>query len=166
MKLLVTGICVLSALVQLTFAQPAAKDERIPKEEPAPAEQKSSVVRVNSTNQAYDFFRPWSKLAPFSRRGLGVVIDGGKILVTAELVASSNYIELERADGGEKSVATVEVIDNEANLATLTAIDPKFLENLQPLQTTTEVKTGDTLTVLQMESNGTPVATKALVTSV
>ena len=124
------------------------------------------MVRVNSTNQAYDFFRPWSKEAPFSRRGLGVLIDGGNILVTAELVANSDYIELERADGGEKTTATVQVIDYEANLATLRSTDPKFLEGMQPLQTTTDVKTGDDLSVLQLESNGTPVSTKALVTTV
>ncbi len=140
--------------------------EPTPKEAPAPAEQKGSVVRVNSTNQAYDFFRPWSKEAPFSRRGLGVLIEGGNILVTAELVANSDYIELERADGGEKTTATIRVIDYEANLATLQSTDSKFLEGMQPLQITTDVKTGDELSVLQLESNGTPVSTKALVTTV
>jgi S1-C subfamily serine protease len=140
--------------------------EPTPKEAPAPAEQKGSVVRVNSTNQAFDFFRPWTKAAPFSRRGLGVLIDGNNILVTAELVANSDYIELERADGGEKTTATVQVIDYEANLATLRSTNPKFLEGMQPLQTTTDVKTGDELSVLQLESNGTPVSTKALVTTV
>src|ERR1700726_452097 len=143
-----------------------AAAEPTPKEAPAPAEQKGSVVRINSTNQAYDFFRPWSKEAPFSRRGLGVLIDGGNILVTAELVANSNYIELERADGGEKTTATNQVIDYEANLAPLRSTDSKFLEGMQPLQTTTDVKTGDDLSVLQLESNGTPVSTKALVTTV
>ena len=143
-----------------------AAPELTPKEEPVPLEQKGSVVRVNSTNQSYDFLRPWSKEAPFSRRGLGVLIDGGKILVTAELVENSDYIELERADSGEKSVATVQVIDYEANLATLSSPDPKFLEGMQPLQTTIDVKTGDNLSVLQLESNGTPVSTRALVTSV
>jgi S1-C subfamily serine protease len=168
MRLFLIGFCIASGILQLASAQPqnAPRDERTPKEEPAPVEQKSSVVRVNSTNQGFDFFRPWSKLAPISRRGLGAVIEGGKILVTAELVASSNYIELEKSDGGEKSIATVDVIDYEANLATLKAVDPKFSENLQPLQTTNDVKTGDTLFVLQMESNGTPVSTRALVTSV
>jgi len=156
-------------IVALVFRllQPAlAIPEPTPKEEPVPPEQKGSVVRVNSTNQSYDFMRPWSKDAPFSRRGLGVLIDGGKILVSAELVQNSNYIELERADSGEKSLATVQVIDYEANLATLSSPDPKFLQGMQPLQTTTDVKTGDTLSVLQLESNGTPVSTRALVTSV
>src|SRR5271165_3108599 len=88
-------------LIQSIVAAP----EPTPKEEPVAPEQKGSVVRVNSTNQSYDFMRPWSKEAPFSRRGLGVLIEGGKILVTAELVENSDYIELERADSGEKSVA-------------------------------------------------------------
>jgi S1-C subfamily serine protease len=140
--------------------------EPTPKEAPAPAAQKGSVVRVNSTNQAYDFLRPWSKAAPFSRRGLGVLIEGGNILVTAELVANNDYVELERADGGEKTTATVQVIDYEANLAILRSTDPKFLEGMQPLQTTVDVKTGDDLSVLQLESNGTPVSTRALVTTV
>ena len=140
--------------------------EPTPKEAPASPEQKGSVVRVNSTNQAYDFFRPWSKEAPFSRRGLGVLIGDGNILVTAELVANSDYIELERSDGGEKTTATVQVIDYEANLATLHSTDPKFLKGMQSLQTTTDVKTGDELSILQLESNGTPVSTKALVTTV
>jgi S1-C subfamily serine protease len=140
--------------------------EPIPKVAIAPVEQKGSVVRVNSTNQSYDFLRPWSKDAPFSRRGLGVLLDGGKILVTAELVANSDYIELERADGGEKATAKVDVIDYEANLATLTAEDSNFLSGMQPLGLTTDVKTGDELSVLQLESNGTPVSAKALVTSV
>src|ERR1700734_2862445 len=122
--------------------------EATPKEGPAPPEQKGSVVRVNSTNQAYDFFRPWSKEAPFSRRGLGVLIGDGNILVTAELVANSDYIELERSDGGEKTTAPVQVIDYEANLATLHSTDPKFLEGMQSLQTTTDVKTGDELSIL------------------
>jgi S1-C subfamily serine protease len=159
-----TLLAILLALRVLQTGVGAA--EPTPKEAPAPAEQKGSVVRVNSTNQAYDFVRPWSKEAPFSRRGLGVVIDGGNILVTAELVANSDYIELERSDGGEKTTATVQVIDYEANLATLRSTDPKFLNGMQPLQTTTDVKTGDDLSVLQLESNGTPVSTKALVTTV
>ncbi|MBV8143082.1 MAG: PDZ domain-containing protein [Verrucomicrobia bacterium] len=140
--------------------------EPTPEEAPAPPEQKGSVVRVNSTNQAYDFFRPWNKEAPFSRRGMGVLIDGGNILVTAELVANNDYIELERADSGEKATATVQVIDYEANLAILHSTDPKFLEGMQPLQITTDVKAGDEVEVLQLESNGTPVSTKALVTTV
>ena len=75
-----------------------------PKEHLATELKGGSVLRVNSTNQAYDFFRPWSKKAPFNRRGLGAVIDGGEVLVTAELVWDSNFIELEKPEIGRAHV--------------------------------------------------------------
>ncbi|MBV8279457.1 MAG: hypothetical protein JO170_29915, partial [Verrucomicrobia bacterium] len=78
-----------------------------PKEHLATELKGGSVLRVNSTNQSYDFFRPWSKKAPSNRRGLGAVIDGGEVLVTAELVADSNFIELEKPDTGERATAKV-----------------------------------------------------------
>ena len=33
-----------------------------------------SLLRVNVTGQAYDYFRPWQKRAPFSKRALGAVL--------------------------------------------------------------------------------------------
>src|SRR3954453_20489652 len=78
-----------------------------------------SLVRVNVTGQNYDYFRPWQKKASFSKRGLGAVLPKGRVLVTADLVTNQNYVELERAESGDKSAATVDVIDYEANLAML-----------------------------------------------
>src|SRR6476646_8986618 len=75
-----------------------------------------SLVRVNVTGQPYDFVRPWQKKAPFSKRALGAVLAQGRVLVTADLVANQNYVELERAESGEKMAASVEVVDYEANL--------------------------------------------------
>src|SRR5438105_10901265 len=78
-----------------------------------------SLVRVNVTGQPYDYFRPWQKKAPVSKRALGAVLSKGRVLVTADLVTNQNYVELERAESGEKTAANVEVIDYEANLALL-----------------------------------------------
>ena len=47
----------------------AAAPDPTPQQEPVSAQQKGSVIRVNSTNQSYDFFRPWNKQAPGGRRG-------------------------------------------------------------------------------------------------
>src|SRR5258708_12858649 len=82
-----------------------------PKEHLATELKGGSVLRVNSTNQSYDFFRPWSKKAPFNRRGLGAVIDGGEVLFTAELVWDSNFIELEKPETGERSTSSLPSID-------------------------------------------------------
>ena len=51
-------------------------------------------------------------------------------LVTADLVANQNYVELERAESGEKTAANVAVVDYEANLALLEPTDKKFLDGL------------------------------------
>src|SRR5438552_2843927 len=43
------------------------------------------VVRVNVTDQAYDFVHPWAKKQPFSMHALAPVIANRRVLVTAEL---------------------------------------------------------------------------------
>src|SRR5712671_338950 len=93
-----------------------------------------SLLRVNVTGQAYDYFRPWQKRAPFSKRALGAVLSQGRVLVTADLVANQNYVELERAESGEKTAANVQVIDYEANLALLEPAEKTFLDGITPLE--------------------------------
>src|SRR3982074_691491 len=72
-----------------------------------------SLVRVNVTGQPYDYFRPWQKKAPFSKRALGAVLPKGRVLVTADLVANQNYVELEGAGTGGKIGATVHAAHTE-----------------------------------------------------
>ena len=127
---------------------------------------RSSILRVNSTNQAYDFFRPWTKKAPFSRRGLGTLIEGGRILVTAELIANNTFIELEKAGTAEKSSATVERVDYECNLAVLRPTDPAFIAGMKPMTLDRGVRVGDRATVLQLEQNGEIAQTLGTVTSI
>jgi S1-C subfamily serine protease len=124
-----------------------------------------SVVRVNATDQAWDFFHPWTKHAPYSRRGLGAVLDHGEVLVTAELVENSNYVELERAESGERVPATVLAVDYEADLALLKPTDDNFLNGITPLQLT-DAGVGDHLAVWQLETTGALLITDALLTTV
>jgi S1-C subfamily serine protease len=125
-----------------------------------------SLVRVNVTGQPYDFVRPWQKKAPFSKRALGAVLSGGRVLVTADLVANQNYVELEHAESGDKSAANVVVVDYESNLALLEPVDKKFLEGLTPLQLALDTVVGDRLAALQLESTGALVLTEGLVTTI
>src|SRR5881396_1131748 len=125
-----------------------------------------ALVRVNVTGQSYDYFRPWQKKAPFSKRALGAVLSKGRVLVTADLVANQNYVELERAESGEKTAATVEVIDYEANLALLGPTDKKFLEGIAPLDIAPDTVVGDRLAAWQLEPTGALIATEGLVTTV
>src|SRR6187399_2108171 len=125
-----------------------------------------SLVRVNVTGQPYDYMRPWQKKAPFSKRALGAVLPKNRVLVTADLVANQNYVELERAESGERTGADVVVVDYEANLALVEPNDKKFLEGLTPLQLAMDTVVGDRLAALQLESTGALVLTDGLVTTI
>ncbi len=144
----------------LTFISMAVAEEK-----PVAVGKPLAVVRVNGTTQAYDFFRPWGKKPAVSKRALGAILPGNKVLVTAEMVANQSYIELEKAGSGEKVAAKLLAVDYEANLALLAPEDPKFLEPLSSLTIAGQVKTGDRLDVWQLENSGTLVATSGLVTS-
>lgn len=125
-----------------------------------------SVVRVNSTNQNYDFFRPWSKKNPYVRHGLGAVLAGNRVVVTAELITNHSYIELERAESGERIDAKVLCVDYEANLALLQPTAPAFLNGLKPLELTLDAAVGDRVNVVQLESNDAMVVTPGPITTV
>jgi S1-C subfamily serine protease len=144
-----------------------AKATRIVKPEPA-AEIKAdtvlSVIRVNVTNQSWDFSKPWGKRPPYSRRAIGAVLAGNRVLVTAELVANANYVEFETAGGGQKSPASVEAVDYESNLALLRGDDPAFLKGLKPLEVSA-ASVGDVLSVWQFESNGNLLVTNGALTT-
>ena len=126
----------------------------------------NSILRVNSTNQAYDFFQPWLKKNPVSRRGVGVLVQGGCVLVTAELVMNSNFVELEKATTAEKSSATVERVDYDCNLALLRPNDPGFLEGMKPLTLEKSLRVGNEATVLQLEPNGEIAQTIGQITTI
>jgi S1-C subfamily serine protease len=125
-----------------------------------------ALVRVNVTGQSYDYFRPWQKKAPFSKRALGAVLPKGRVLVTADLVANQNYVELERAESGEKTAAKVQVIDYEANLALLEPAEKTFLNGITPLEITSDTVVGDRLAAWQLEPTGALLATEGLVTTI
>src|SRR3989441_12159559 len=125
-----------------------------------------SLVRVNVTGQAYDYFRPWQKKAPFPKRALGAVHSKGRVLATADLVTNQNYVELERAESGEKTAANVQVIDYEANLALLEPAEKTFLDGITPLEIAANTVVGDRLAAWQLEPTGALLATEGLVTTV
>jgi S1-C subfamily serine protease len=136
---------------------------------PAPAKPISledSVIRVTATIQYPDMQRPWMKKLPFTRAGLGTVIDGGRLLVTADTVAHSTYIELEKPEDGPKGTAVVEAIDQECNLAVLKPVDEAMLQGTHPLSLDESVRTGSTLQILQLEQNGAAALSPATVTTV
>jgi len=123
-----------------------------------------SVLRVNVTNQPWDFAHPWGKRPPYSRRAIGTILSENRVLVTAELVANATYLEFETAEGGQKVPASIEVVDYEANLALLKTDDAAFLKAYKPLELA-HATVGDSLAVWQLENNGALLVTKGTMTT-
>src|SRR6478752_4196481 len=168
MRTLALVLSVLLASGSLGYSKkpPIATQKLAPEAKSAVQAKELSLVRVNVTGQPFDYFRPWQKKAPFSKRALGAVLPHDRVLVTADLVENQNYVELERAESGEKTAANVVVVDYEANLALLEPIDKKFLNGLQPLELALDIVVGDRLSAWQLESTGTLVVTEGIVTTI
>ena len=123
--------------------------------QPLLAAPEDSLVRINSTIQTFSASQPWEKSPPRSRRGLGTLLPGNRILTTAAMAADSIYIELQSADSTKTIPAKVSAIDYEANLALLVPdADPGFLKELKSVELATPAKPGDEVNLLQLETNG------------
>jgi anti-sigma-K factor RskA len=119
-----------------------------------------SLVRVNSTIQTYSAAQPWEKNPPRSRRGLGTLLSGNRILTTAAMAADAIYLELQSADSTRNIPAKVAAIDYEANLALLVPVgDPGFLSDLTAIAVATPSRPGESLEILQLEENGDSLGT-------
>jgi S1-C subfamily serine protease len=115
--------------------------------------QSNSLVKVNATSQAYNLHLPWQKESPSGRRGLGVVLEGNRVLVTGQMVANATYIELELPESGQKVPAKVLAVDYEANLALLESPpsdkQKAFFAGLKPMAVDTGTRIEDKVDILQ-----------------
>jgi len=137
-----------------------------PQPTPPPEVTADSLVRVNSTNQSYDFFRPWTKKAPSVRRGLGVVVAEDLVLVTAELVTNRTYVELENATTNAKSAADVVSVDYDSNLALLRPANKEVLKGARPLALDDSARVGERVDLIQLESNSAVAKTPGTITTI
>jgi S1-C subfamily serine protease len=137
---------------------------------PPVAAQTSSLVKVNVAYQAHSLQMPWQKESAGGRRGLGVVMEGNRILVTAQMVADSTYIELELPDAGRKLPAKVLAVDYEANLALLApdapAREKPFFASLRPVTVDTSARIGTDLAVWQTGRVGDLIVTPLRISKV
>lgn len=133
--------------------------------EPA-VEGRDSIVRVTTTVQNWDIRQPWEKETPRSGTCIGAILEGGRVLVTGDMVANHNYIELEDPQTGDKTPANVVVVDYEVNLALVEPKDKDFLKGKKPLELKPDTKLGDDLEVWQVQPTGDITAAHGKITSV
>jgi S1-C subfamily serine protease len=131
----------------LQAADPAPEPE--PKAEPAPKPAvetavppsadtnfdtvANSVVKIFSTVRYPDVFKPWTKSAPSSITGSGVVIEGKRILSNAHVVEYASQVQIQANQAGDKVSATVEAVAPGIDLAVLKLDDETFFDTHPPL---------------------------------
>ena len=135
-----------------------------------PRDVKTSLVRINSTQQSWNPWQPWEKNPPRKRRALAAIVAPRRVLITSELAANATYLEFESADGMRFARAKVIAVDYEANLALLgpaaeSAGDVLFAGTV-PFAITTPPTIGDSLEILQLEDNGLTLQTSGTLQSI
>lgn len=130
----------------------------------------ASVMRINSTSQAWNPGQPWEKTPPSNLRSLGAIVSPERVLTTGEMVANATYLELESPDGSRTAQAEIVAVDYEANLALLTVKSDSeragFFEGTKPLPLSEPPVIGDELSIFQVEDNGTTLLTGGTLQSV
>lgn len=150
---------------------PAAPELAAPAEpSPPQVDVKSSVVRINSTQQSWNSWQPWEKTPPSRRRALAAIVGPQRVLTTSELVADATYLEFESSDGTRFCPAKVIAVDYEANLALLGPASNSdgdiLFENTVPFELTAPPRIGDTLQIVQVEENGVALLTPGTLQSI
>ena len=92
-----------------------------------------SVVRILATQRRPDLHKPWTAENQQEVAGSGVVIEGKRILTSAQIVKYASSVLVEVAHSGEKHAATVEFLADDVDLAVLKLDDPVFFDGRPPL---------------------------------
>jgi S1-C subfamily serine protease len=119
-----------------------AKEDSKPESEktvPSPGDIEDSVVKINVTSRAPDYFRPWTKASPSKASGSGVVIDGSRILTNAHVVMHASEVLVQLRKGGDQFTAKVKAIAPGIDLALVELKDPAGLEGVKPVELAAEL---------------------------
>lgn len=91
-----------------------------------------SVVRIEVSRNAYDYYQPWIRRSETVDK-TGVVVGKNQILTTAEKLSDHTLIRVQAGGRGAWANATVVWVDYYANLAVLTTAATDFWSGLKPV---------------------------------
>lgn len=118
-----------------------------------------SIVKITCSVSLPNYQYPWQngKIQEFG--GSGAIIAGQMILTSAHVVSNSKLIQVSKENGSKKYTAHIKYISHQADLALLEVKDKSFFEGSESLKISTDVKQGDTITVLGFPIGGTTIST-------
>jgi S1-C subfamily serine protease len=92
-----------------------------------------ATVQVVAQVSPPDWASPWQRTGVQSVAGSGVVLEGGRILTNAHVVADAVSVEVKRSGRTRRFTAAVEHVCHPCDLALLTVAEEGFLEGVEPL---------------------------------
>lgn len=119
------------------------------------ADETHSVVKIRQTCNSNNYYSPWN--APYQKSGIGsgFIIDRGRILTNAHVVADSAFIQVEFSPSAKKYRGYVEWIGHDCDLAIVSVKDQEFCDLSIPLELSDELpQVRDELMVLGYPMGG------------
>ncbi|MCP1224829.1 serine protease [Sebaldella sp. S0638] len=95
---------------------------------------KSSIVKIYSTHQQYDFRSPWQNGSDYNSTSTGFIVDGNRIITNAHAVLSNRFLQVRKEGEAKKYKASVEFISEEYDLALIKVDEPGFFNGTVPLK--------------------------------
>ena len=98
------------------------------------ADTRDSVVKIFTTSNPIDLYRPWQSKGTEGATGSGCIIDGDMILTNAHVVSDHTFIQVKRNSDPRKYTAKLVAIAHDCDLALLKVEDKSFFENVKSLE--------------------------------
>ncbi|HXK11233.1 MAG TPA: hypothetical protein VMT70_16420 [Vicinamibacteria bacterium] len=115
---------------------------------------RAGIVSVRVTGQDWNWRAPWEKQAPWTRTVTGLVVPGRKILVASTAFGNHLLVEAQRLGSESRTVARVELVDQEGPLALVAVDDAAFWEGLEPLPLADRAPGEGPVTILRWQRTG------------
>jgi len=115
---------------------------------------RAGIVSVRVTGQDWNWRAPWEKLAPWTRTVTGLVVPGKRILVASTAFGNHLLVEAQKLGSEGRTVARVELVDQEGPLALVTVDDTAFWDGLEPLPLAERAPTEGDVTILRWQPSG------------
>jgi hypothetical protein len=90
-----------------------------------------NVVSLSVTYQSWNEDRPWDKTRPGVRTTSAVVVEGPRLLTTAQMVEDATFIQADKFGRSSRAHPRVLFVDREVDLALLAVDDPAFFADLK-----------------------------------
>ncbi len=115
---------------------------------------RAGIVSVRVTGQDWNWRAPWEKQAPWTRTVTGLVVPGRKVLVASTAFGNHLLVEAQKLGSEARSVARVELVDQEGPLALVAVDDPAFWDGLEPLPLAERAPGEGDVTILRWQRSG------------